>query len=114
MIDHLALAETNPAAALAAVAEYHLAVEGAAIRAALTACHWRVLPAAVLLGYPRHTTLVRAIERHPDIAASLRSVRDLGGIQGVTRGANNSLRVRTNLRSGVATGNRALTRNGHK
>ena len=49
-----------------------IAKEAEAIRAALDASDWLVKPAARLLGYPRHTSLVRLLEtRHSAIGEEL-------------------------------------------
>ena len=56
------------------------AVEGEAIRDALEASDWLVSAAATLLGYPRHTTLVRLLEtRHAAIGDELRQRREAAG-----------------------------------
>jgi transcriptional regulator of acetoin/glycerol metabolism len=64
---------------LLAEAERHreraLELEGEAIRAALESADWLVAPAAQHLGLPRYTTLVRWLERHPDIQDELRRRR---------------------------------------
>ena len=53
------------------------ALEAEAIRDALEACNWLVKPAAALLGYPRHTTLVRLLEtRHKAIGEELQRIRE--------------------------------------
>ncbi len=52
------------------------AVEAEAIRDALEASDWLVSTAATLLGYPRHTTLVRLLEtRHAAIGEELKQRR---------------------------------------
>lgn len=53
------------------------AIEAEAIRDALAICDWLVKPAAALLGYPRHTSLVRLLEtRHKAIGEELQHIRD--------------------------------------
>jgi DNA-binding NtrC family response regulator len=59
--------------------------EGAAIRAALERCHWRVKPAADLLGFRRHSALQKLLEpgrRHEAIGKELERQREESGYRG--------------------------------
>lgn len=80
-----ALAVGDPHGARDAVQSARDRLDGAeavAIRAALERSHWRVQPAAALLGYPRHQALVKLLEpgrRHEAIGAEVARHREESG-----------------------------------
>lgn len=53
----------------------HHEEEGAYLRRLLASAQWQVAPAARSAGIP-HTTLQRALERHPDVARELGKRRE--------------------------------------